>query len=157
MKPSSVVILACVAALAGTVGLQAQDREADREAVRKADLDFYEAVKARSRERFLGFIDDEAAFFGGERRLGPVSIAEGWAPFFEADGPTLSWAPETVAVVGAGDLAYTSGRYELASKGADGKPHVSRGTYLTVWRKQADGSWKAVVDIGSADRPAPKP
>ena len=32
----------------------------------------------------------------------------------------------------------------------DGKPTVSRGKYITVWRKGKDGAWKVVADLGNA-------
>ena len=38
---------------------------------------------------------------------------------------------------------------ELAD--SDGKPQVEKGTYLTTWRKQKDGTWKVVSDVGSPD------
>jgi len=46
------------------------------------------------------------------------------------------------------EYAYTRGRYTLTMTGPDsGKPETSTGHYLTVWQKQADGSWKAVEDF----------
>jgi hypothetical protein len=33
------------------------------------------------------------------------------------------------------------------------QPGVTRGNYLTVWKKQADGAWQAVFDTGSTFPP----
>jgi ketosteroid isomerase-like protein len=35
------------------------------------------------------------------------------------------------------------------------KPITDKGKYLTVFKKQADGSWKAVADMINSDTPAP--
>lgn len=72
---------------------------------------------------------------------------------FPAD-MTLSWKPFKADIAKSGDLGYTLGTYELKRRGAGGEPVVSHGKYCSVWKKQADGSWKWVVDIGNSS-PAP--
>lgn len=53
----------------------------------------------------------------------------------------------------AGDLGHTYGTYELRFSGADGKPQIRYGTYVSIWKRQIDGTWKFVVDIGNASPP----
>jgi ketosteroid isomerase-like protein len=60
----------------------------------------------------------------------------------------LTWSPSKVSVSDDGTLGYTWGRYDFTSKGKDGKIDSSSGIYLTIWRRQADGSWKFVYDGG---------
>jgi len=60
-------------------------------------------------------------------------------------------------VAQSGELAYLSGTYELTLNDASGKPVKDRGKYVEVWKKQADGTWKATVDIWNSDLPAPAP
>jgi ketosteroid isomerase-like protein len=47
------------------------------------------------------------------------------------------------------------GTYQQTLNDAKGKPVTDRGKYLTVWKKQPDGKWKAVADMGISDLPAP--
>jgi ketosteroid isomerase-like protein len=56
---------------------------------------------------------------------------------------------ETLELDVSGDLAYCLGMYTF------GLPAVLRGTFLEVYRRQADGSWKMVVDMFSSDQTAP--
>ncbi len=49
-------------------------------------------------------------------------------------------------------MGYTIGTYELTVE-QDGAPMVTVGKYVTLWKKQADGSWKVVVDCFNADGP----
>jgi len=58
----------------------------------------------------------------------------------------LTWAPIKVDVSADGTLGYTWGRYDFTSKGKDGKVDSSTGIYLTIWKRQPDGSWKFVYD-----------
>lgn len=54
-----------------------------------------------------------------------------------------------------GTLGYNYGRYEWRGLGKDGKALVGTGWFLTIWKRQPDGSWKYVMDNGAPDRPAP--
>ena len=38
-----------------------------------------------------------------------------------------------------------------AMSDAEGNRDVTRGRYVTVWRKQADGSWKVALDLGNTE------
>jgi ketosteroid isomerase-like protein len=68
----------------------------------------------------------------------------------------LTWAPAKVDVSDDGTLGYTWGRYDYTVKGKDGKITSAPGIYLTIWKRQSDGSWKFVFDGGPElpDNPA---
>jgi ketosteroid isomerase-like protein len=69
----------------------------------------------------------------------------------------ITFASDVVDVAKSGDLAYSRGHYAIqVTDPATKKPMASDGTYLTVWRKQADGNWKAVEDF-IIPGPAPVP
>lgn len=63
---------------------------------------------------------------------------------------TLTWAPAWVAVSAAGDLALSSGPFEFRPVGDDAIVGVTRGLFMSVWRRQPDGTWKVAVDSGIA-------
>ena len=58
----------------------------------------------------------------------------------------LSWEPVFEKISESGDLGYTFGIHTNTDK-STGK--ISKGTYITIWQKQTDGSWKFVLDTGS--------
>ena len=66
----------------------------------------------------------------------------------------LTWSPLFVDVSDDGTLAYDYGRYESRRAGADGKDVVHGGFFLTIWKRQPDGSWRYVMDNGAPDRAA---
>jgi ketosteroid isomerase-like protein len=70
----------------------------------------------------------------------------------------LTFSSDRVLVAKSGDLASSRGHYSLTmTDKATSKPATSTGSYLTVYQKQADGSWKAVEDFitpGPAAAPA---
>jgi ketosteroid isomerase-like protein len=65
----------------------------------------------------------------------------------------LLWTPTDAVMSPKGDMGYTWGHYEGHSHDADGNPKVTTGRYLTIWRKEPDGSWKVMLDA-SQDEPA---
>lgn len=75
------------------------------------------------------------ASFGSERE-----------PFY------LEWRPERVEVAASQDLAYTFGYWELRSNDTTS----IHGAYVTIWKKQKDGSWKYVLDSGGQMPGTPK-
>ncbi len=62
----------------------------------------------------------------------------------------LSWEPLYEKISASGELGYTYGLHSNLDK-ATGK--VTKGTYITIWQKQADGSWKFVLDTGTEGLP----
>jgi ketosteroid isomerase-like protein len=136
-------------------------RQLAETAMLKADRDFNRAMAAHDMERFLSFVSETAAFDSAEGR-GRDAVKKAWAPFFEQGGPTISWAPARAESLVAGDVGYTIGTWERHVKDARGNPIVRHGEYLTVWRKEKDGAWRATFDTGSTSpegarvRPVPR-
>jgi hypothetical protein len=63
----------------------------------------------------------------------------------EPNADSLVWYPTYSQTAGSADLGYTTGPWTFHS--ADGKTEV-HGTFLSVWRKQPDDTWKVVLDCG---------
>lgn len=58
----------------------------------------------------------------------------------------LTWEPMYADIAESGDLGYTYGTYLVSSIGGDS---LGVGTYISIWKKQEDGSWKFVFDAGN--------
>ena len=71
------------------------------------------------------------------------------------EGTSLTWTPVTAEMAASGDLGYTYGNYVYAAKNKEGKLVTSYGKYTSIWKKQKDGQWKVVVDMGNSS-PDPK-
>jgi ketosteroid isomerase-like protein len=153
LRNASVGWAICSVLLAGTrAGAQSPNTlKAAADRILQSDAAFAQSVADKNREKFLSFIADVTTFNGGTANelRSRDAVMKAWSDFFAPDGPTLSWTPLNGEVVGAGDVGYTTGRSVYRQKGADGKITERRGQYITVWRKQEDGSWKVVFDTGS--------
>ncbi len=61
-------------------------------------------------------------------------------------GYTMTWQPKNAAVAESGDLGYTYGTYAFIPKNKD---TTLFGTYVSIWKKNAAGKWKFVLDSGN--------
>jgi len=128
------------------------------EANRKALLDADSAFSRLSEEKgaaqaFYQFLAPEATYLpmGGPPIKGREAIR---IHLSAGTNGVLKWKPAEADVARSGDSGYTWGNYEFQSTGPDGQAQTNYGKYITVWRKQPDGSWKAVLD-GSNLSPPP--
>jgi ketosteroid isomerase-like protein len=98
------------------------------------------------------FADDAVTLSNGKAAvLGQPAIAAdtNWSP----SDYQLTWKPEGGRMSPAGDMGFTWGHYEGHFKQKDGTPGVTSGRYMTVWKKQADGSWKVALDASNDEPP----
>jgi len=59
----------------------------------------------------------------------------------------LSWKPTFADVAESGELGYTYGFWKLSNKSDS---LLSEGTYVTIWKRQKDSTWKYVLDSGNS-------
>jgi ketosteroid isomerase-like protein len=99
------------------------------------------------------YADDATVMLPNEPVIrGIDSIKAVTTPMMQDPNFSLSFTTDKVEVSGV--LAYTQGTVSMRTTGRDGKALSDTGKYLTVWKKQADGSWKAIEDIFNSDLPA---
>lgn len=107
------------------------------------------SVSQGARPAFLAFAADDAISFGGGPQMNRGRAAIGAAFDGFPSGAVLAWWPVGAAIAESGDLGCTIGEATIESLHQYSK-------YLTIWKRQRDGSWKFVADGGNA-RPAPAP
>lgn len=110
---------------------------------------FAKDVTARGGAAFADwFAEDGVALNNGKAPLlGKVAIAKSasWSP----QDYQLTWTPTDAMMGPSGDMGYTWGHFEGHSKDANGNSVTTSGRYITMWRKESDGSWKVVLDAGA--------
>ena len=122
------------------------------ELLRKLESDFARAVAERGHDAFVSyFADDGLELEDGGGVKTKVEMRQ--EPAWPAD-LSLSWAPVKAEMASSGDMGYTYGYYVLKSKDKAGKLVTRYGKYTSIWKKQQDGSWKVVLDMGNSS-PAP--
>jgi ketosteroid isomerase-like protein len=74
-----------------------------------------------------------------------------WAGFMADANFSISWKTLHAEVSKSGELGYTTGTFQDTFTGPDGKKAEDKGKYVCIWKKQKDGSWKAIHDTWNSD------
>ncbi|HVJ08089.1 MAG TPA: nuclear transport factor 2 family protein [Acidisarcina sp.] len=99
------------------------------------------------------FADDAVTLSNGKAAVtgrAAIAAAATWSP----REYQLTWTPQGGQMSPSGDMGFTWGHYEGHAKDRNGNSIVSAGRYMTIWRKQSDGSWKVVLDSSNDEPPA---
>lgn len=112
---------------------------------------FAEAFNAGDREALLALYEPEATYVAGPEQLatGTAQLSAAFQQLLALKGHLVL---ETRFISECGDLALLVGDWSLTGAGGDGKAMVLHGHSVQVARRQADGSWRYVIDIPSGDR-----
>ena len=117
------------------------------------EIKFAQAVAEGGGKAFASFFaDDAVTLSNGQPAVlgrGAIAASANWSP----KDYSLSWTPQGAQMGPSNDMGFTWGHYVAKSMGLDGKPVVTTGRYITVWKKQPNGQWKVAMDAG-ADEPA---
>ncbi|HMF58548.1 MAG TPA: nuclear transport factor 2 family protein [Pyrinomonadaceae bacterium] len=103
------------------------------------------AVAHGIRDSFLAFLADDGIVF----RPGPVNGKQSWGARAPVPG-ILKWEPIYADVSRAGDMGYDTGPWEFRRGSLQDEP-VAFGNFMTVWKKQQDGTWKFAIDLGTSN------
>jgi ketosteroid isomerase-like protein len=119
----------------------------------ESEKKFYETGQEKgTRAAFLAFLADDGIVF----RPGPVNGKEAWGKRPE-NGFDLIWEPTFAAIARSADFGYTTGPAKWRANKQDEK-FLGYGQFVSIWRKQKDGSWKVALDCGIENpEPAGKP
>lgn len=151
MKTANLLGIALWLLLSGVAVAQSAEQ-----AVRAADQAWLKVFAARDVQATTAACAEDASVLaqGFPIATGREAIGKLFGGFFQMPGFTMEWHPTRVEVAQSGELAYTSGTYSDSAQDASGKTVQDRGKYVTIWKKQKDGSWKVQLDIFNSDLPA---
>ena len=142
MKTTTSIMGLALAIVVSAGRAEAQSLAQKTEAVRAAEVAFARTMADRDHEAFRSFLASDAVFFNGHTPIrGAEAVAEAWADYFEGPDAPFSWHPDVTEVLDSGDLAFSSGPV-LDPSGTE------VGRFNSVWRLEADGSWRIVFDKG---------
>jgi ketosteroid isomerase-like protein len=106
------------------------------------------ALEKDFRAASLQVFTDDAVIFAP----GPQSARKYWEK--ETEIPFLIWRPTFASIARSADLGYTTGPWEYKKSRDDEKPQAF-GSFITIWKRLADGGWRVSLDVGT-EHPKPK-
>ena len=121
------------------------------EVLMQADRDFAKATAERGLEGWVEYFAEDGVSLGEKPAVGREAIRAAFKTLFDNPSFRLEWAPVKAGILPSGTVGYTEGRATSYRTGPKGEKLVRHSSYVTVWKKQADGSWKVVFDTGAPD------
>lgn len=134
----------------------ADTRSADEATLKNLDAEWSKAAGAKDLDKTASYYSDDALVLPPNMPAiqGKQKARAMWQGMFSVPGFGGGWKVSKVEVARSGELGYVTGSYELSETDETGKPVTDKGKYLEVWKKQADGSWKCVIDMFNSDLPS---
>jgi ketosteroid isomerase-like protein len=129
-------------------GAVLHDRQKSIEEIQIAEKDFQKMTSERGiTEAFWFYADSHAIIKRQNDTLihGKDAIRKYYSEPFYAHA-SVTWSPDFIDASEHGDFGYTYGKYTWQVKDGTGKVTERKGIFHTVWKRQADGSWKYVWD-----------
>ncbi|MFO8036792.1 MAG: DUF4440 domain-containing protein [Anaerolineales bacterium] len=127
--------------------------------IQEASKEYASALVDGDLERWISVWAEDGVQMPPEapRVIGADQIKAGTGPLLEMlDFKEFTTYDEVIHILG--DHAYAHGLYNYTMSPIDSEETIKfDGKYLTIWEKQADGSWKAAVDIFNSNAPPPAP
>ncbi len=152
MRPAQWIVAVLIFLVISAGAARAQTGKAIDD-IRAADAGWLKTYEAKDVSKAVAFCDEQGSMLWPNAPVatGKEAITKLTASAFAIPDFKLAWQPEKVGVARSGDLGYTSGTYVWTFKDASGKPVSDKGKYLTVWKRQTDGSWKVLFDMFNTD------
>jgi ketosteroid isomerase-like protein len=140
MRPATLVLALTAAACASIPSSDTADAKslADAESAFAA-----QSVREDMRSAFLSNFAGDGMFVRG----GAWTVARAWLEPRPAPPIVLDWRPVHVEAARSGELGLSTGPWKLADR-AEPQAARAHGQFVSVWRREPDGRWKVIVDIG---------
>jgi len=132
-------------------------RATDEQIIRQSESAWAQAYATKNIDRIVAqYADDGSSIIPGyPMATGKQAIRAAVEEQLTDPGFALNFQTFKVEVSKSGDMAYTQGAFTFTGTDPKTKRAItSRGHYVEVYRKQADGSWKVVEDIATNETPA---
>jgi ketosteroid isomerase-like protein len=131
---------------------EVESRE-DRRALLAFDREFAQKVEQQGFRVLEDFYDEDAVYMPSFAPTieGREKILDAYRPYYDSTTLKLSWVPSRAEVARSRDLGWTIGTYTVTRTDDKGTTTIRHGRYVTIWKKQRDGTWKAVLDSGAPD------
>jgi ketosteroid isomerase-like protein len=133
----------------------AKTQVSDEATIRQLDADWAKVAAAKNIDGWVSFYADDATVLPPNEPIAKdhAAIRRSVAGLLTLPELSMSWQPTKVEVSKSGDLAYLTGAYAMKAKDEKGNPISDTGKILEIWKKQADGKWKCIVDTWNSDLP----
>jgi uncharacterized protein (TIGR02246 family) len=147
-------VIAALLMISGQSGMAAA-RDADTQALTANEMQWNQDYLAKDLDKIMAHYADDVIVMapGMPAASGKDAVRQLLKGMLDDPAMSLKFHASKVEVSKSGDIGYTQGSYAMTFTDPATKKVINdHGSYVTTYRKQADGSWRAVADIASSER-----
>jgi uncharacterized protein (TIGR02246 family) len=129
------------------------DTHAEGEKLMQLSREWSQVASSGDVEKTVGYWADDAVVISAGQPVhkGKEPIRKMVQDSYRMPGFRISWQPQSVEVSESGDMAYLLENSQITFTDSTGKKVTLNNKSVSIWRRQADGSWKNAVDISTPE------
>ncbi len=138
----------------------ADTHAADVKAIQDTENQWNQDYAAKDATKILSHYADDAILMSPDMPAdhGITAVSATIKQMVADPALSLKFQSSKIEVAKSGDIGYTQGIYTMTMTDPASKKVIhDHGSYVTTYRKQPDGTWKAVADIATSEVPPPTP
>ncbi|MES2811758.1 MAG: nuclear transport factor 2 family protein [Bacteroidota bacterium] len=128
------------------------DTKAEGEKLMQISREWSKEVASHDVEKIVSYWAEDAVMYDANKPTlkGKAAIRKMVEESFKIPGFKISWEPKEAVISESGDMGYLHEETTISLIDSTGKSLTMYSNGISIWKKQTDGSWKNVVEIGSA-------
>jgi len=129
---------------------------ADTKALQDNENQWNQDYAAKDADKIVSHYADDAVLFGPGMAptVGKDAIRNIVKEMVSDPAMSLKFQASKIDVAKSGDMATTQGTYTMImTNPGTNQPFTDHGSFVAVYRKEPDGTWKAVSDIATSELP----
>jgi ketosteroid isomerase-like protein len=115
----------------------------------EADVAFDQDTAAHGLDGWMNWFAEDARIETSKDVLvGKAALRKFYSKMFASREFHIHWWPVQADISADGTLGFTFGRAEISWRDEKGEVRKRESRYATLWRRQKDGAYKVVFDMG---------
>ena len=129
------------------------DTKKEGEKLMEVSREWAKTAATNDVDKIVSYWSDDAVFFSADHPTlnGKKEIRQMVESMSKIPGFEISWKPISASVSESGDMGYLIEENAFTVNDSAGNPHTTYGRAVTIWKKDKNGEWKNVVEIGVDD------
>lgn len=144
-----IIFIAVVPLIFLSCNPQQVDLKSESEKLMQTSREWSKIAATKDVDKILNYWSDDAIVFSaGEHPLKGKNAIRGMVEgSFKNPGFNISWEPLSADISKSGDMGYLLEKTKMIMKDSTGNDMIHNFDAITIWKKQADGSWKCTIDV----------
>jgi ketosteroid isomerase-like protein len=148
-----VLAIGCKVESAKSTAASSTTRGASEASLMQTSRNWAKAAATGNADSALAYWSDDAVVLQPDQPtlVGKSAIRQMVVSSMKEPKFSITWEPERAVISDSGDMGYLIEHNHMTFADSTGKVKAFNGKVVTIWKKDANGNWKCVVDMWSGN------